>query len=371
VRSLIVRLALVFLTGISAGGVTTFAQAQDDLTLVRVDRVRLEPLAQTVPVLGRLVARQAGEVAARINGPVESFQVEVGDRVEAGQVIAQLNQRYLKAERDLAAAELAKTNAQITTAQAELSLAQQDLNRLSGLKKSAAFNQARFDDARQNVVIAEGKVKEAEAVALSAQADLELNEINLSYAEIRAPYGGVISQRLTEAGAYVQIGAAVVRMVADQSLEIEADVPFQRLSGVKPGTRVGVKLDDGTNHNATARAIVPEENPLTRTRAVRFVPEFGEFDRPLAVDQSVTVHVPVGTRRDVLTVHKDAVIRRGSNSFVYVAIDGIAERRQISLGESTGGRFEVLDGLQENEQVVVRGNERLRPGDKLRINGAS
>ena len=370
-RSLIVRLALVLLTGIAAVGATASAQAQDDSTLVRVDRVRLEPLAQTVPVLGRLVARQAGEVAARINGPVEAFQVEVGDRVEAGQVIAQLNQRYLKAERDLAAAELAKTNAQITTAQAERNLARQDLKRLAGLKKSAAFNQARFDDARQNVVIAEGKVKEAEAVTLSAQAELELNDINLSYAEIRAPYGGVISQRMTEAGAYVQTGDAVVRMVADQSLEIEADVPFQRLSGVKPGTRVSVKLDDGTDHGATVRAIVPEENPRTRTRAVRFVPEFGEINRPLAVDQSVTVYVPVGTRRDVLTVHKDAVIKRGSSSLVYVVVEGIAERRQISLGEPTGGRFEVLDGLQENEQVVVRGNERLRPGDKVRTNGAT
>ncbi len=370
-RTLMVRLALVLLTGIAAVGTVPFALAQDEPTLVRVDRVRLEPLAQTVPVLGRLVARQAGEVAARINGPVEAFQVEVGDRVDAGQVIAQLNQRYLKAERDLAAAELAKTKAQISTAQAELRLARQELKRLAGLKKSAAFNQARFDDASQNVVIAEGKVKEAEATALSAQADLELNEINLSYAEIRAPYSGVISQRLTEAGAYVQTGDAVVRMVADQSLEIEADVPFQRLSGVKPGTRVGVKLDDGTSHSATARAIVPEENPLTRTRAVRFVPKFGEINRPLAANQSVTVYVPVGARRDVLTVHKDAVIQRGSKSLVYVVKNGAAEMREINLGEPTGGRFEVVDGLQENEPVVVRGNERLRHGDKVRTNGAS
>ncbi len=62
------------------------AAAQDEQTLVRVDQVRIEPLAQKVPVLGRLVARQAGVVAARINGPVKAFNVEVGDRVEGGQV---------------------------------------------------------------------------------------------------------------------------------------------------------------------------------------------------------------------------------------------------------------------------------------------
>lgn len=338
---------------------------------MRVDLVRIEPLAQTVPVLGRLVARQAGEVAARINGPVELFHVEVGDRVEAGQVIAELNQRYLAAERDLAAAELAKAEAQVATAEAELRLARQELKRLERLKKSAAFSQARFDDARQNAVIAEGKVKEAEAAVLAARADLELDQINLSYAEIRAPYGGVVSQRMTEAGAYVQTGDAVVRMVADQSLEVEADVPFQRLSGVKAGIRVALTLDDGTSHSAAVRAIVPEENPLTRTRAVRFVPEFGDTNRPLAAGQGVTVYVPVGARRDVLTVHKDAVIKQGAKSIVYVVENGTAEIRRIALGEPVGGRYEVLDGLKEHEKVVVRGNERLRPGDKVRIDGAS
>jgi len=347
------------------------AGAQDDQTLVRVDRVRLEPLAQKVPVLGRLVARQAGEVAARINGPVEAFLVEVGDRVEAGQVIAQLNRTYLLAKRDQAAAELAKARARKTTALAELELAGQELKRLAGLRKSAAFNQARYDDARQKVAIAEAQVAEAEAAVLSSQADLELVEINLSYAEIRAPYGGVISQRMTEAGAYLQTGDPVVRMVGDRSLEIEADVPFQRLTGVEPGTRIGVTLDDDTTHGATVRAVVPEENPLTRTRTVRFVPEFGATARPLAAGQSVTVYIPAGAPRNVLTVHKDAVIKRGLASLVYVVEGDTAEMRRITLGEPTGSRYEVLDGLSEGESVVVRGNERLRPGDKVRVDEAS
>jgi RND family efflux transporter MFP subunit len=347
------------------------AGAQVDQTLVRVDRVRLEPLAQKVPVLGRLVARQAGEVAARINGPVEAFRVEVGDRVEAGQVVAELNRTYLLAQRDVAAAGLATARARKATALAQLELARQELKRLAALKKSAAFNQARHDDARQKVAIAEAQVAEAEAAVFSAQADLELDEINLSYAEIRVPYSGVISQRMTEAGAYLQTGDPVVRMVGDRSLEIEADIPVQRLAGVDPGTRVGVTLDDGTTHGATVRAVVPEENPLTRTRAVRFSPEFGATARPLAADQSVTVYVPVGAPRNVLTVHKDAVIKRGPASLVYVVEGDTAEMRRITLGEPTGSRYEVLDGLKEGESIVVRGNERLRPGDKVRIDGAS
>jgi multidrug efflux pump subunit AcrA (membrane-fusion protein) len=119
------------------------------------------------------------------------------------------------------------------------------------------------------------------------------------------------------------------------------------------------------------RAIVPVENPLTRTRAVRFVPRFNAIGRPLAADQSVTVHIPVGAARSVLTVHKDAIIKRGPKSLVFVAIDGSVEQREIQVGEAVGSRYEILGGLEKGDVVVVRGNERLRPGDKVRINEAS
>lgn len=347
------------------------AAAQDNAALVRVDRIRVENLAQKVPVLGRLVAPQAGQVAARIAGPVEVIHVQVGDRVEAGQVIAELNRGALAAQRDVSRAGLARAEAALATAKAELGLARQELKRLSGLKKSAAFNQARFDDAQQNVAIIESRAREAEAAIVSAKADLEVDAINLSYAEIRAPYGGVVTERMTEAGSYARAGDPVIRLVADRDLEIEADVPFQRLSGLTPGTEVGVTLDDGSAHRATVRAIVPEENPLTRTRAVRLVPDIGETTRPLAADQSVTIYVPSGTPRRVTTVHKDAIIKRGPQSLVYVVQKDTAEMRPIVLGEPTGSRYEVLDGLEQGELVVVRGNERLRPGDKIRIDGAS
>lgn len=365
------RSAATWLACIALLALAAPAAAQNNQMLVRVDRVKVEPLAQKVPVLGRLVARQAGMVAARINGPVEAFHVEIGDQVEIGQVIAEINSNYLAAQRNQTAAQLSKAQAARSTAKAELTLAEQELERMAGLKKSAAFSQARFDDAQQNVVIAEAKVKEAEASVLSARADLELKDINLSYAEIRAPYSGVISERMTETGAYLKTGDPVVRMVGDRALEIEADVPYQWLSGIREEVTVGIVLDDGTTHSATVRAVVPEENPLTRTRAVRFIPEIGETGRRLATEQSVTVYIPASAPRNVLTVHKDAVIKRGPRSVVYVIKDDTAEVRQITLGEPTGSRYEVLDGLSEGEIVVVRGNERLRPGDKVRVDGAS
>ena len=359
-------LALLLLTALA-----TPVEAQQDSALVRVDRVTTQPLSQTVPVLGRLVPRQAGSVSSRVEASIEAFEVEVGDRVRAGEVIARLNPDRLIALRDQAAGRLSESRAKKSTAQAQLKLARLELARLEGLKASAAFSQARFDDAAQNVAIYRAQVSEADAAVATAAAELSLAEIDVADTEIVAPYDGVVIQRMSEAGAYVNVGDPLVRLIADSSLEIEADVPYERIVGLTPGARVDVTLDDGSPHEATVRAIVPEENPLTRTRAVRFVPSFSATERPLAADQSVTVWVPVGPPRTVLTVHKDAVITQGGAAMVFVANGDVAEPREIALGEAVGSRYEVLSGLQEGDKVVVRGNERLRPGDKVRIDGAS
>mgnify|MGYP001793313292 CR=1 FL=1 len=351
------------------------AQAQQEPAMVRVDAVRSEPLTQTVPVIGRLVARQAGSVAARIGGAIREFRVQVGDRVTAGDVLAVLDKATMEAERDLAAAGLAFARAELKTRQAQITLAQQELQRLEGLKKSAAFSQARFDDVSQQVAIAQAGASEAEASVTSAQARLRLAEINLEYTEIKAPYDGVVSRRLSEAGAYAREGDALVSMIADQSLEVEADVPSNRLSGLTAGAVLDGHLDDGTAFKATVRAIIPDENPLTRTRAVRFIPDFSPQvttgSSLLANEQSATLQVPVGAPRQVVSVHKDAIIQRSGDIIVFVVSDGKAESRNIAVGEAVGSRFAVLAGLNEGDLVVVRGNERLRPGMAVKVEEGS
>jgi RND family efflux transporter MFP subunit len=361
----------VAVAALSLAGVSDPARAQESGALVRVDEVRMVPLNQSVPVIGRIVAQRLGVVAARIGGPVKTFRVEVGDRVEAGQVVAELDQAILMARRDIAAGGLAEARAERGKSAAEVTLAKLDFKRMEGLRKSAAFSQARYDDSRQQVVIAEAGLRQTDSAIASAKADLDLAEINLSDALIKAPYAGVVTERMTEAGAYVQGGDPMLRMIGDELLELEAEVPFQNLAGLEPGIEVGVTLDDGTRHTAVVRAILPSENPLTRTRTVRLVPNIGQTRRSLAHDQSVTIEVPIASERQVLTVHKDAIIVRRGQNMVYVAADGEAQEQPVVLGVAVGGRFEVRKGLEAGDKVVVRGNERLRPGDKLRIAGES
>jgi hypothetical protein len=133
---------------------------------------------------------------------------------------------------------------------------------------------------------------------------------------------------------------------------------------------MAVRLDNGSGLRAVVRAVIPAENSLTRTRPVRLVPDFGGNQQAgLAADQSVTVLLPIGEARQVVSVHKDAVISRGGKSIVFAIVGDKAELRPVVLGEALGGRFEVLDGLVPGDIVVVRGNERLKPGATVRYKG--
>jgi len=334
---------------------------------VDVDSVRIEPLSQTVPVIGRLVAKQSGIVAARIGGPVADMRVSVGDHVKEGDILAVLDGTRLKRQRALLVAETAETEALIKLAEAQLALRRQEFARIEGLRDSAAFSRGRHEDSRQQAVVAETSLGAALARHERALANLALAEIDLRNAQVRAPYTGVITLEHTAAGSFVSVGSPVVTMLSNYKLEIEADVPAAQIPALEAGVVINIALDDGTNHDAIVRTIVPEENPLTRTRQVRFTLDDEMSRRVLAVNQSVLVHLPLGHSREVVTVHKDAVINRGGQSFVYIATDGKADMRRIKTGAAVGGRFEVLSGLVPGELTVIRGNERLRPGQDISI----
>ena len=334
---------------------------------VGVDRVVKAPVSQTMPVLGRFVARQYGVVAALVRGPVGEVLAEVGDRVTRGQVIARLAPQRIQANRDLMAAEVAEKEAALVAAKAQVRLAEGEFKRLERLRRSAAFSKARLNDKRTEVQKYNAQFAEAEAAVNRTRANLRLADIDLHNADIRAPYNAVVAQRHVVAGNYVSVGDKIVTLINDEVLEIEAEVPADRLHGVKVGRVVRVRLDDGSVHGAVIRAVVPTESIRTRTRPVRFVPQINGTAPKigLAADQSVMVEVPIAEQSDVTTVHKDGIVARGGQNFVFVIEDGKAEKRFVRLGRAAGERFEVLDGLQPGDIVAVKGNERLRPGQPV------
>ena len=359
------RLVLLGLLGGMAAG-TAVAQPQ---ALVTVDPVIRQDFTQTVPILGRLVTVQAGIVASRVAGAVTEIGVRVGDSVTRGQRIAVLDPEPLRLRKGLAENQRKETEARIAVAQAQLERARQEVERLSTLETSAAVSKARIDDAVQQQKIAYARVREAEAELHTADAEIRMVDLELRYTRITAPFDGVVIEKLTEVGSYLQRGQPVVRLVSDGSLELEADVPAARLGGLTIGRTVEIAFEAGDRHQARVRTVVPEENPRTRTRRVRFSLDLDPKALALAVAQSVTVHVPAGVSRQISSVHKDAVIRRGQGSIVYVVEEGLARLRPVRLGAPVGNRLEVVGGLSEGERVVIRGNERLRPDQPVSVAG--
>ncbi len=352
---------LLLLALMAPGG----AGAQEQATQVRVDAVRVEPLSQTVPSLGRLVASQRGEVATRVAGGVQRMEVQVGDRVAAGDVMALVDEVRLQARCDLAHARVMAANAQISAERADLSLLEQERARLIRLRDSAAFSPAALDDKAQEIEAALARIARAEAQLEEASAELALAERDLADARVVAPYPGVVTQRYVSAGGYVQTGEPVVALIDDTSLEIEADIPSDQARRLRPGEAVGAAFESGPAFEARVRALVPDENPLTRTVAVRFEIDLADADLFLASGRTVTLEIPIGDSGEVATVDKDAVLRRTSGDMVYVAEDGSVTPRPVRVGAAVGQRFVVEEGLAEGELVVVRGNERLRPGQAI------
>ena len=338
---------------------------------VTLDSVIAEPQARTVPVIGRLVARQSGVVASQIRGAVIEMRVDVGDRVEGGQIVAVLAAGRMEAARDRAAASVARFRGLVAAAEAEYRKKRGELRRLDRLRKSAAFSRARYEDLERDVQARRGALADRRGQLQEAQAQLRQAELDLADTRIAAPFPGVVTQKHIEIGTYLNVGARVVSILNDTDLEAEAEVPSDRLKGLAAGTLVTLTLDDGSRHQATVRAVVPTENVRTRTRPVRFTADFGKTGMKLAADQSVTVLIPIGGRGQVATVHKDAVVRSGADAFVFVVKENRARRVKVSLGDGIGPRFVVLDGLKPGQEVVVRGNESLGRGGPVRIHGAT
>ena len=356
------RVAILVLLAALAG---TPALAQSGVAPVVVDAVRVEPFAQTAPLLGRFVATREGAVASRIGGTLDDLLVQVGDRVERGQVLARLRRGPLLDARRFALARADSARAELAGVQAELAARQAELSRLERLRASAAFSAAALEDKVLQIGVVEAQIGAARATLAEAEAELVAAERNLIESEVRAPYPGVVLTRESAPGAYVGEGDTVVTLLDDGSLELEADVPGERAAALAPGDELRVRLAGSVEVLARVRAVLPAENPLTRTRAVRFALVRTPPDLVPARGATVTLDVPVGAAREVVTVAKDALVQRPDGWIVFVEEDGQAQPRRIEIGAAVGGRFEVTSGLDVGERVVVRGNERLRPSQRI------
>ncbi len=305
---------------------------------------------------GEVRARHEPALAFRIPGKLASREVDVGARVEAGQVLARLDPADTGLQRDAAAAEL-------VAAEADLARARADFERFRDLVERQVVSRSQFEGQQ-------AAFRAAEARVLQARAQAEVARNQAGYAELRAPAAGVIAQRLVEAGQVVAAGQTAFVLAEDGEREVVIALPETQARAFAPGREVLVELwaTPGRHLRGVVREVAPAADAASRTFAARVT-----IDAPgVAVDvgQSARVLV-VGEHAGDLALPLSALQGEGGEASVWLVqadAAGVARvvRRAVRTGAYGQAHVPVLDGVRAGDWVVAAGGHLLREGQAVR-----
>ncbi len=358
------ELALLLLVITTASSPAALAQGRAAKVIVDVAEKRV--IRDTQPVIGQLVATRRAEIATRTAGIIEEVSFEIGDRVKRGQSLVVLDKSRVEIEKNAAKASHDVAKAGLAVADAKVKLAEIAFQRQDGLRKSTAFSRSRYEDLKQAAVQARSERAQAEAQMHSAESSLNRALYDLKHSNITAPFDGVVISRQAQPGQYMALGGSLATLLDVTNLEIEADVPSNMARGLKIGDKLVAVLEGGVEQTVTVRTTIPVQNVSTRTRPVRFTVKLDNLQSGhIAIGSSVTLQIPVSAPRTVVSVPKDALLQGNGGWIVYVVQDKKALPRPVQLGQAVQDRIEIKKGVTAGEQVVIRGNERLRPGQSV------
>lgn len=299
---------------------------------------------------GTVISRNQARVAAEVPGRLE-WVAEIGDVIAGGETVARLEDALFRQS-------LAENEAAVAREQARLVYLDAQVERLETLVTQQTATRSRLDEA-----IAERDVARSELRAVRAR--LALTRERLERTRIKAPFGGVVTTRFRQSGEWAQSGEAVVRLVDAASLEVQTWVPVAALAYVHEGGELALEANPSRS-SGTLRAIVPVGDNQSRLYELRL--HISGESWP--VGQDVRVAIPTAAERAVTAVPRDALVLRRDGTTVYrVNEDGRAERVPVTTGIAEGALIEV-DGIAPGDRVVVRGGERLRPGQTVTVQPA-
>ena len=357
------RLAALTIVAVMAAINPMSAMAQGRPAGVQTAKVENREMTERVTVFGQIVAVRESDVATRVAGVVNQVPIKVGSIVSEGDILAEMDTARLEIELASAEAQLAIAQAGLEVSAAQADRAQRAFRRAQELTDSATISGAQLDDRQTGLAEAQGGLGQARARINAAENAIDLARYNLANATVRAPFDGIVLEVATQAGQFAASGSRVATLLDVGSMEVEANVPSRYIASLQAGTTARGQNDADVTMELVVRAVLPTEFSETRTRPVRFT--LTEIDRSFAIGQPVTLQVPIGDARDVLVVPKDALVQARGGWTAFVNDGGKASPRTVTIGAALGDTFEVISGLAPGDEVVVRGNERLRPGQDI------
>lgn len=320
--------------------------------LVEVQDVRSELIAEQIWVPGTVVSRTDSDIASEVAGRI-TWMADVGDLVEAGDVLARLDDHMLQLQ-------LQQNNSNIAKWQASVELLTRKQQRFSEMANQNAASRDELDEVVSDLEIARQELAQAKI-------NFKQTEYQISLSQVKAPFKALVVERLQSPGEYTATGQDLLRVVDTDNIEASIKAPLSAVPFIAQGMDVMVK-DKHTEKREVIRAIVPVGNALSRMMEVRVALNPGDFP----IGSAVRVALPHSEYHEAMTVPRDALVLRKAGAFVYqVDTEDNAQQVAVKTGIGVGERIEVFGELLNGAPVVVRGAERLRPGQKVRFDDES
>jgi RND family efflux transporter MFP subunit len=349
------------------GAPGNFGGGFNRVPLVDVAKVEQGRIREQLSLVGSLKPKEQVQVAARITGKLESVQVDVGDLVQQGQLLAklegeELDQQVLRAEASLAVAQ-----ATLSQRQAELENAKADENRTAQLAAEGLVSEQARQTAETRGRVVDAQLKLAEAQVRAAEADLAELKIRQQQTRILSPLTGLVSQRFVDPGALVNANTPIVAVVRLSSLITEVRVPEQHLAGMREGNRAVVVIDalGGQSFEGRVSRISPVLDAATRSGLVQV--EIPNPSGQLKAEMSARIQMDVGSERDALLIPSEAVVVRGMQTGVHLLEGDRARFQPIEAGVSTDKGVEVLGGVALGARIITKGSQSLQDGQTVQL----
>ena len=325
---------------------------------VEVAAVETVPINRLVQVTGSVTSARASRLSAATSGLVIGLRVDAGSRVESGDLLLELDPELARLQWQSAMAGAEEARNALDDARRRLKEAQA-LAPQQSIAETAVLDLA-------------AEVVEDEAVLHRAEAEAGYREGLLRRHEMRAPFTGVISAKLTELGEWVTPGQPVLELVATEEVRLDFPVPEDFLADVSPGTPVTYMLnaDPDREFQGLVETVVPVADPTARTFLLRVQAAPGDHLKVPGMSARAKLALSIG--KDGLVVPRDAVVRYPDGRAVAwrVIADGgsaVVEEVRVETGYSFSGLIEIRTGLAAGEKVVVQGNEALQNGQQVEI----
>ncbi len=324
------------------------AQMGGGPALVRVAMASVKDIASETLVPGTVISRNDARLSAEVDGRL-THVADVGTVFTRGEVVAEIEATALQLQK-------AELEAEVARAEARLRFLEREEKRFERLAESNLAAVTQLEQTQSDRDVARGDLQVAEA-------RLRQTDDRLARTQIRAPFDGVVVERLMTPGERAVEGSNVVRLVDQKNLEVVARAPLEYFPFVQPDRLLNVSAG-GRTVLAEVRTVVAVGDENTHQFELRLDLE----GTPFPVGQTLRVAVPTSDRREVLTVPRDALVLRPEGHSIFV-VDANSQARQISVtvGTGQGNDVEVQGAVEAGDRVVIRGNERLQPGQAVSI----